>query len=77
MRYAKERCIQNERDTAYRIYVTDCLKGILENTARINGGTYRNDRYYDIYQPKKKTEVKSADEILEEVIKNTGLVVID
>lgn len=76
LRYAKERCMQKERDTAYRIYVTDCLKGIMENTAKFGGGTFRKDRYADIYEAKTKCE-KSAEEIVHEVTRKAGLVVID
>ena len=61
---------QQAKDTAYRVYVTDCLKLISENTGNIS----LKLRYYDIIQPKKE-DTRTGDEIVEDIIKRAGLVV--
>ena len=65
---------QQAKDTAYRVYVTDCLKLIAENTANISRGQYMESRYYDIIHPA-KVDTRTGDEIVEDVIKRAGLVV--
>ena len=61
---------QQAKDTAYRVYVTDCLKLIAENTVNIS----LKLRYYDIIQPKKE-DTRTGDEIVADIIKRAGLVV--
>ena len=61
---------QQAKDTAYRVYVTDCLKLIAENTGNIS----LKLRYYDIIQPK-KVDNRTGDEIVADIIKRAGLVV--
>ena len=61
---------QQAKDTAYRVYVTDCLKLISENTGNIS----LKLRYYDIIQQKKE-DTRTGDEIVEDIIKRAGLVV--
>lgn len=49
----------------YRVYVTDCLKAIAENTAKINGGNVIGSRYYDMVRPPENVAPeKSPDEII-------------
>lgn len=53
-----------QKDDIYRIYVTDCLKTIAENIARIGGGSMKL-RYYDIINPvRKNVTTETADEII-------------
>ena len=61
---------QQAKDTAYRVYVTDCLKLIAENTGNIS----LKSRYYDIVNPK-KADNRTGDEIVADIIKRAGLVV--
>ena len=61
---------QQAKDTAYRVYVTDCLKLIAENTGNIS----LKLRYYDIINPK-KVDNRTGDEIVADIIKRAGLVV--
>lgn len=65
---------QQAKDTAYRVYVTDSLKLIAENTANFSKGQYMKARYYDIITPKKQ-DTRTGDEIVEDIIKRAGLVV--
>ena len=56
----------NERQKAeiYRIYTTDALKVITENTAHFAGGGVLNTRYHDILNPPPKM---SADAVKEKI----------
>lgn len=54
----------------YRVYVTDCLKVIAENTAKIGGGNSLKSRYYDMVRPPENVAPeKSADEIISDIQK--------
>lgn len=61
MRYATARFNQHQRDLAYRIYVTDCLRIATENTARFNGGSYKTVSFEEIVRNKKENELKPGD----------------
>ena len=51
------------QEQAYRIYVTDALKIITENTAKYSGGNYMKIRYYDLENPKPE-ENRTPEEII-------------
>lgn len=69
MRYQKE-----QRELAYRIYITDALQAIAENTAKmVDGGKYLNKRYYDVISTNIQKEEKAEDIINK--YKTLGLVV--
>ena len=51
------------QEKAYRVYVTDALKTITENTAKYAGGSYMKVRYYDPENPK-PVETRTPDEII-------------
>lgn len=78
-----EHCIavfqKNQEEKLYKVYITDSLQLISENTAVFVKGKAISKRFYDIAykDAENKQPEKSADEILNEVTKNTGLVVID
>ena len=57
-----------EKEKAYRIYVTDCLRMIAKNTAPIALGEYIGKRYLDIINPKPE-ETRTADEIIDHIKK--------
>ena len=75
MRYAVSRYNQHQREQAYRIYVSDCLRIMTENTAKYAGGTHLTRRYADVIQ-KKTFDNRSGAEIAADVIQKAGLVVI-
>lgn len=65
IRYAVEKWKKSENDNIYRIYVTDCLKLIAENTAKFANGGIIQKRYYDILNPAPdNTTDEAADEII-------------
>ena len=75
MRYAMARYQSQQRDLAYRIYVTDCLRIISENTAKIGGGSYINAKISDIINPK-PVDNRTGEEIAADIIKLAGIDVI-
>lgn len=76
MRYVLSRYRKHRRDLTYRIYVTDCLRMITENTAKFSGGTYMTGRYADSLK-QTKADNRTGTEIAADVIKKAGLVVIE
>ena len=75
MRYAIARYQSQQRDLAYRIYVTDCLRMVTENTAKLSQGTYTTARFYDIISPK-PVDKRTGEEIASDIIKRAGIEVI-
>ena len=75
MRYAMARYQSQQRDLAYRIYVTDCLRMVTENTAKISQGFYTAARFYDVINPK-PVDNRSGNEIAADIIKRAGIEVI-
>ena len=75
MRYAMARFQSQQRDLAYRIYVTDCLRIISENTAKMGGGSYITAMLSDIINPK-PVDNRSGEEIAADLIKRAGIEVI-
>ena len=68
-----DHCLKAMRDkqrfTAERIYVTDALKAIAENTAKLARGSEMSKRYADLLTPPKKVVKKqeTAEDILQQV----------
>lgn len=59
----------------FRVYVTDALKAISGNTARLAGGSVMEKRYLDVVEPK-PPDTRTAAEIVAEAIKKTGIKVV-
>ena len=75
MRYAIARYQSQQRELAYRIYVTDCLRIISENTAKICGGSYITAKLADIINPK-PVDDRTGEEIAADIINRAGIEVI-
>ena len=75
MRYAMARYQSQQRDLAYRIYVSDCLRIISENTAKICGGSYITAKLADIINPK-PVDDRTGEEIAADIINRAGIEVI-
>ena len=74
MRYVLARYNEKQRAGIYRIYLTDCLQLIAENTAKHVGGRYINKRYIDIVDGTAQAENdKDGNEIASDVIRRLGL----
>ena len=75
MRYAMARYQSQQRDLAYRIYVTDCLRIISENTAKMGGGSYITAKFADIINTK-PVDNRAVEEIAADIINRAGIEVI-
>lgn len=65
---------EKARNDAYRIYVTDALRIVGENTARFASGNYIRARYADMIEPKKQDN-RTCEEITAEVVARCGLTI--
>lgn len=72
LEYAKARMLEDLHAETYRVYVSDTLRIISENTARFGGGAYTKQRYYDVINPP-KVDTRTGDEIAADIIKRAGL----
>ena len=76
MRYATARFNQHQRDLAYRIYVTDCLRITTENTAKtvhaLTDGKAEvhvmGMRFFDVLE-NKPVDNRTADDIIDGIRK--------
>ena len=75
MRYVLAEYRREQEDKAYRIYVTDALRLISENTASSVGGKYITARFADVIAPPKEEDNRTCEEITAEIIERCGLVV--
>ena len=66
MRYVTAKARQESKNRAYRIYVTDGIKIITENTARYFGGRHFEARFIDVIEPPPE-ETRTSDEIVENI----------
>ena len=71
MRYVVSRFERESRETAYRIYVTNCLKMLCGNT-----GNAPAMNFHDIIERKRNIDTRSGEEIAADVIKRAGLKVV-
>ena len=74
--YVKAKLESMRHETAFMVYVCDCLRLITENTAKYAGGSYMKAHYSDMISDKKPQPEKSAEEIIDDVVKKAGLEVI-
>ena len=75
MSYASAKFEEWDKELAYQIYMTDALRMIAENTAKLSGGSYMTKRYAEVLV-KEKPDNRTGDEIAADIIKKAGLVVI-
>lgn len=67
MRYVIAKAEQKAMDKAYRIYVTDGIKVISENTAKfVSNGSYLGKRFIDAIK-KAPVETRTSDEIISDI----------
>lgn len=65
---------EKARNDAYRIYVTDALRVVAENTAQYASGNYIKARYADIIEPKKQDN-RTCKEITADIVARCGLTI--
>ena len=64
-------------DNLYRVYITDCLKMIAENTKKFTGGSSPSQRYSDLIGPKEPEDKRTPEEVIADINKKCGLTMID
>ncbi len=55
----------------YRVYITDALKAVAENTAKYAGGGYIKNRYIEIINPPPE-ETRTGEEIIAQMKAKLG-----
>lgn len=76
LRYVISKYKEQQKEMAYRIYVTECLRMITENTAKQSGGSYINKPFADVIGNSKPKDERTADEIIADISFRAGLEVI-
>ena len=76
MRYVISKYKDQQKEMAYRIYVTECLRMITENTAKQSGGSYINKPFADVIGNNKPKDERTAEEIIADISFRAGLEVI-
>lgn len=65
---------REQKQEAFRIYVTEALRIMTENTAKYAGGSMIQVKYYDIINQKsQREETKNGDEIVADIVSRAGL----
>ena len=76
MRYVVSKYKEQQKEMAYRIYVTECFRIMTENTAKQSGGSYINKPFADVLGNSKPKDERTADEIIADISFRAGLEVI-
>ena len=76
MRYVVSKYKEQQKEMAYRVYVTECLRITTENTAKQSGGSYIDKPFTDFIGNNKPKDERTAEEIIADVAKRAGLEVI-
>lgn len=75
--YVIEHCVASFRKKqqiiSFATYITDGIKIVAENSARINGGSILTERFIDIIRPEKEQKKeKTQDEIIQHLRDKLG-----
>ncbi len=76
LRYAAARIRGRGEETAYRVYMTDCVRLLTENVAKAAAGSYVRERYWDILHPK-PADNRTEEERFYDCIHALGFEVVD
>lgn len=76
--YIVDHCVSlfnnKAKERLYQTYITDTLKCLNDNLAKVIGGTSIKARYYDLLEAgSQKESEKTGDEIALEIIRKAGL----
>ena len=63
---------KDQEDAAYRVYVTDTLRLLTENTAKSSGGAKVTKRWWDIIN-RPAPDTRTGAQIVREIIEGAGL----
>ena len=76
MRYVVSKYKEQQKEMAYRVYVTECLRITTENTAKQSGGSYIDKPFTDFIGNNNPKDERTADEIIADISFRAGLEVI-
>lgn len=77
MLYVKAKILDDTEELIYKRYMADGLKYVTESISQAFGGKYLYVSFFDlINSDKKQTVTKTGEEIVADVIKKAGLVVM-
>lgn len=65
---------RQQEESAFKIYVAECMRTMTVNTAKFAGGSYIQAKFYDIINPKPQDN-RTCEEITADIIQRAGLVV--
>lgn len=68
--------IVNEKEM-YRVYIAECLRTIVENTAKFGGGTVIKKHYYDLINTNTQKKKQNVDNIIANVMAKGGLKIFE
>lgn len=57
---------KEQKEKVYKVYISDVLRIISENTAKYSGGSYAKVRYLELIDPPKK-ETRTPEEIIKNI----------
>lgn len=79
MRYLILRRREDLQELGYRIYVTDAVRLVVENTAKIGGGSLLSKRWADTLKSQNKRvlahDTRSPQEIVADIAEKAGLTI--
>lgn len=67
IRYAIDSLEDRNKLEAYRVYCTDCLLMIAQNTGKAVGVEVKAQRYFDIVKSANNTDNRTSDEIISDM----------
>lgn len=67
--YIKQEFEKEQQETIYRVYLTDALQIISENTAHLGGGKAMGKRYWDIIDNGADEPQRTSDEVIATITK--------
>lgn len=62
---------KENRELALQVYLTDALKHISENTAKMVGGSYMAHRFADVLFPQEKPQ-QTSEQVIDKIRKKLG-----
>lgn len=68
MRYLTSCFLEEQKKITFEIYITDAMKGILNNTAHLsNEGVMIEERFAELINPESKEDIEDAEEKASEI----------
>lgn len=80
MRYLVLRRREDLQELGYRMYVSDAVRLMCENTAKIGGGSTISKRWVDIVESQNRRvlahDTQSPEEIIADIVEKAGITIV-